>query len=208
MNGKKMITLLAAALLTISLAGAALAETLAPNPGKIDINHLEDRYVTTNIEYKGNGAATLTLLENEQFDGEAVKALKVGDVLQSDGEEIKVETLNWDGPDLRINEGTDKEALLCEAGEGLYERVEENDRVPQLKVGTLDCEILPYVVMLDWVDPVTGDLLENVAVRSGEELVKLLESGDGPSFAVENVHILYDHYNQPTLVWRFYSPAQ
>ena len=208
MNAKKIIVMLAAVILTVAMAGAALAETISPNPGKIDINDLEGRYVTTNIEYKGNGQATLTLLENEQFDAEAVKAIKAGDVLLSGGEEIAVETVAWDGPDLRINADTLNEVLLCDAGKGVFERVMEDDMVPQLTVGTIDWEILPYVVMLDWVDPVTGEMLDDVAVRSGEELVKLLESGDGPSFAVENVHILYDNSNRPMLVWRFYSPAQ
>ena len=208
MNGKKIIALLVGALLMMSAAGAALAETIVPNPGKIDIQHLEDRYITTNIDYTGDGIATLTLLENEQFDAEAIKAIQVGDVVCSDGEEIKVETLNWDGPDLWVNAGTAQEMLICDAGNGVFERVLEDDRVPMLTIGTLEWEILPYVVMLDWVDPVTGETLENLAVRTGDELIELLESGDGPSFAVENVHILYNQYNQPMLVWRFYSPAQ
>ena len=208
MNGKKITALLVAALMTVTAAGAALAETVAPNPGRIDMQHLENRYVTTNIEYKGEGMATLTLLENEQFDGEAVKALKVGDVIHSDGEEIQVNALEWDGPDLFINRGTPQEALLCEAGHGMYERVEEDDRVPKLVVGTMDWEIRSWVVMLDWLDPESGEVLEELAVRNGDDLKDLLEKGDGPSFAVENVHILFDHHNMPMLVWRFYSPAQ
>ena len=207
MNGKKLITLVAALVLCLTVAGAAVAETIAPNPGKIDMNHLENRYVTTNIEYKGNGIATLTLLEDEQFAAETVKAIQVGDVLQSDGEEITVEALEWDGPDLYLNRGTAQEVLLAESGD-IFERVMENDRVPQLKAGTMDVEILPYLVMLDWVDAKTGEMLEQLAVRTGEELLALLESGDGPSFAVENVHVLFDYNNQPQLVWRFYSPDQ
>ena len=208
MKSKKIVALVSVLVLVLAAVGAAVAETVLPNPGKIDLNHLENLYVTTNIEYKGNGIAALTLLENEQFAGDAVRGLKAGDVLCTNGENIQIETLEWDGPDLFINRGTDNEVLLGEAGDGLYERVMEDDRVPQLTVGTREVEILPYVVMLDWVDAKTGEMLDQVAVRSGEELVALLESNDGPSFAVENVHVLYDHYNQPTLVWRFYSPAQ
>lgn len=207
MNGKKLFALLAAALMTFAAAGSAMAATIEANPGKININDLEDRYITTDIDYKGDGIVILTLKENEQFDGEAVKAIQAGDVIRSDGQEIKVDTVTWDGPDLVINAGTAEEARLCDAGDGLYERVEENDRVPQLIIGTMEWEVKPYVTVLDWVDPVTGEVLEDLAVRSGDDLVALLESGDGPSFAVENVHILYDHYNQPFMIWRFYSPA-
>lgn len=208
MNGKKMIALAAAAVMVFAAAGSAMAATIEPNPGKIDINHVENRFITTNIEYKGNGMAELTLLENEQYDAEAVKAIQPGDVIHSAGGDITVQTAEWDGPDLRINAETEEEALLCDEGDGVFERVMEDDFVPQITIGKMECEILPYMVMLDWVDPVDGEMLEQVAVRDGEELVKLLESGEGPSFAVENVHILYDSNNKPMLIWRFYSPAQ
>ena len=151
---------------------------------------------------------TLTLLENEQFSAEAVKAIKAGDVIVSDGEETTVETLEWDGPDLFINRGTEKEMLLTDASHGVFERVMENDRVPKLTIGTLEQEIEPYMIMLDWVDPKTGEVLDDIAVRSGDELKALLESNDGPSFAVENVRMLFDSGNQPCLIWRYYSPAQ
>jgi len=208
MKGKRIIAVLAACVLAVAAAGTALAETVRPNPGKIDIQDLGGRFITTDIEYKGNGMADLTLLENEQFDAEAVKAIQPGDVICSDGEEIKVESLEWDGPDLFINRGTAQEMLLCDNGHGFYERWMEDDRVPQLTVGTITCEILPYMMLLDWVDPVSGELLENLALRSGEDLLTLLERADGPSFAVENVRVLYDDNSQPVLFWRYYSPAQ
>ena len=208
MNGKKIIAMMAAVALTIALVGTAMAATIAPNPGKISMDDLAGRYITTNIEYKGDGMVTLTLLENEQFDGEAIKALQVGDVITSNGGDITVESISWDGPDLFINQGTADEALLSEAGNGLYERYMENDAVPQLTIGTMEWEVKPYVTMLDWVDPITGETLEELAVRDGDGLLELLEKGDGPSFAVENVHIVYDDNAQPMLIWRFYSPAQ
>ena len=205
---KKVIAMAAAAAMSITMIGASLADTIQPLPIKTDIQHLEDHFVTTNIDYKGNGIMTLTLLENEQFSAETVKAIKAGDVIVSDGEETTVETLEWDGPDLFINRGTEKEMLLTDASHGVFERVMENDRVPKLTIGTLEQEIEPYMIMLDWVDPKTGEVLDDIAVRSGDELKALLESNDGPSFAVENVRMLFDSGNQPCLIWRYYSPAQ
>ena len=205
---KKVIAMAAAAAMSVTMIGASLADTIQPLPIKTDIQHLEDHFVTTNIDYKGNGIMTLTLLENEQFSAETVKAIKAGDVIVSDGEETTVETLEWDGPDLFINRGTEKEMLLTDASHGVFERVMENDRVPKLTIGTLEQEIEPYMIMLDWVDPKTGEVLDDIAVRSGDELKALLESNDGPSFAVENVRMLFDNGNQPCLIWRYYSPAQ
>jgi hypothetical protein len=205
---KKVIAMAAAAAMSVTMIGASLADTIQPLPIKTDIQHLEDHFVTTNIDYKGNGIMTLTLLENEQFSAETVKAIKAGDVIVSDGEETTVETLEWDGPDLFINRGTEKEMLLTDASHGVFERLMENDRVPKLTIGTLEQEIEPYMIMLDWVDPKTGEVLDDIAVRSGDELKALLESNDGPSFAVENVRMLFDSGNQPCLIWRYYSPAQ
>lgn len=207
-NKNKIIAMAAAAAMSVTMIGASLADTIQPLPIKTDIQHLEDHFVTTNIDYKGNGIMTLTLLENEQFSAETVKAIKAGDVIVSDGEETTVETLEWDGPDLFINRGTEKEMLLTDASHGVFERVMENDRVPKLTIGTLEQEIEPYMIMLDWVDPKTGEVLDDIAVRSGDELKALLESNDGPSFAVENVRMLFDNGNQPCLIWRYYSPAQ
>ena len=205
---KKVIAMAAAAAMSVTMIGASLADTIQPLPIKTDIQHLEDHFVTTNIDYKGNGIMTLTLLENEQFSAETVKAIKAGDVIVSDGEETTVETLEWDGPDLFINQKKKKEMLLTDASHGVFERVMENDRVPKLTIGTLEQEIEPYMIMLDWVDPKTGEVLDDIAVRSGDELKALLESNDGPSFAVENVRMLFDSGNQPCLIWRYYSPAQ
>ncbi len=207
-NKNKIIAMAAAAAMSVTMIGASLADTIQPLPIKTDIQHLEDHFVTTNIDYKGNGIMTLTLLENEQFSADAVKAIKAGDVIVSDGTETTVETLEWDGPDLFINRGTEKEMLLTDASHGVFERVMENDRVPKLTIGTLEQEIEPYMIMLDWVDPKTGEVLDEIAVRSGDELKALLESNDGPSFAVENVRMLFDNGNQPCLIWRYYSPAQ
>ena len=120
MSGRKLFALLAAALMTFAAAGSAMAATIEANPGKININDLEDRYITTDIDYRGDGVVILTLKENEQFDGEAVKAIQAGDVIRSDGQEIKVDTVTWDGPDLVINVGTAEEARLCDAGDGLF----------------------------------------------------------------------------------------
>lgn len=207
--GKKQFAVLAALLVAVMI-GTASAETIAPLPARIDLDHLCDRFVTTDIEYQGNGIATLTLFEDERFDAEALRALKEGDVIVSDGEETAVVTIEWDGPDLFVNRNTETEMLFCETGDEEFEHVyyQMDDRIPQVKLGSMDQEILPYMTMLDWVDAETGEVLEQVAVRDGEALLKLLEEDNGPSFSVRNVRILYDNNNQPVLIWRYYSPAQ
>lgn len=207
-NGKNIIAILLALLLAVALIGTAAAETISPLPPRFSMDDLEDRYITTDIEYKGNGQATLTLYDTERFDAEAVRALQAGDVIVTEGEEIVIESVTADGPDLIFNQGTELEMRLCDDGKGAYERTVENDMNTQVMVGTIDFEVLPYIVMLDWVDAKTGEPLDELAVRDGEDLLNLLEADDGPSFAVKNVCTLFDNNNQPRLIWRYYSPAQ
>ncbi len=207
MKNRKWIALLTALLMTLALVGAAAAEPLKPLPPRTDINHLDERFITTDLEYKGDGIVTLTLFENERFDANMIKELKEGDSILTDGEEVTINAIEWDGPDLYFNRGTETEMLFCEDPRGFFEHVIENDAVPQVNVGSIDQELLAYITVLDWVDAETGEQLDQVAVRNGEDLKALLESGNGPSFAVKNVKTLFMG-NQPYLIWRFYSPAQ
>ena len=78
---KKLLAISLALVLALTLAAAACAETIQPKPVTIDINHLEDRMVKTDIEYKEGNMMTLTLYENERFDADAIKAVKAGDVI-------------------------------------------------------------------------------------------------------------------------------
>ncbi|MBQ8095401.1 MAG: hypothetical protein IJ242_17745 [Clostridia bacterium] len=207
MKRKTITTLLFVMILMLAVFGTAAGEVITPLQPQIDLSNLNDRFITTNIEYKGNNMMTLTLYENEQFDADAIRSVNIGDIILSDGEELPVKSIEWDGPDLYFNRNTEDEVLFCDTTKGTFERIMEDDMVPQVKLGSLEQEVLPYMVMLDWVDAETGDILDNVAVRNGDELLALLESGNGPSFSVFNVRILYNDY-QPMLIWRFYSPAQ
>jgi hypothetical protein len=211
---KKLIATAAALILALVLSCTAFAEgtTVHPLPVQTNVDELGGRYVTTDIEYKGNSIMELTLYEIERFDGAALKAVKPGDAIESEGETIAVESVEWDGPDLYFNRDTNHEMLFCSPDEEVtFERVirDEDDRNTMVKIGTREQEVLPYMIMLDWVDAETGEPYEDLpALRSGDDLLKLLEKNDGPSFAVKNVKILYNSMNMPDLVWRYYSPAQ
>ena len=196
--------------LALSLAGicAASAETIQAKPVTIDINHLEDRMVKTDIDYKDGNTMTLTLYENERFDAAAIKAVKVGDVIVTDGDEITIESIDADGPDIIFNKGTENEMLFCDAGYDEFEHVMESDYVPWIKLGTMDMEILEYYPILDAIDPITGDILNEYALYRGDKLKELLQNPDAVGFNCKNVDVVYDRNNQPVLIRREFSSAQ
>ena len=205
---KKLLAISLALVLALALVVTASAETIQPKPTTIDINHLEDRMVKTDIEYKEGNMMTLTLYESERFDADAIKAVKAGDVIVTDGEEVAIETVDTDGPDILFNKGKDSEMLFCDAGNGEFEHVMDSDYVPWIKLGSMEMEILEYYPILDAIDPITGDLLEEYAIYRGDKLKELLQDKDAVGFDCKNVDVVYDRNNQPVLMKREFSSAQ
>ena len=205
---KKLFAVSLALALALSLAVTAVAETIQAKPVTIDIDHLENRMVKTDIEYKEGNMMTLTLYENERFDAEAVKAVKAGDVIVTDGEEVAIETIDTDGPDIIFNKGRDNEMLFCDRGNGEFEHVEDSDYVPWIAIGTKDVEILEYYPILDAIDPKTGDILDEYTVYRGDKLKELLQDKDAIGFDCKNTDVVYDWLNQIVLIRREFSSAQ
>ena len=70
---KKLICMMAALALSVAMICTACAETIQAKPVTIDMDHLENRMVKTDIEYKEGDMMTLTLYVPETFDAEAIK---------------------------------------------------------------------------------------------------------------------------------------
>ena len=205
---KRLIRIMITLTLLLAVICTASAETIRPNPVTIDINHLEDRMVKTDIDYKEGNFMTMTLYENERFDAGAVRAARIGDVIMTDGEEIAIESIDADGPDIIFNKDTGNEMLFCDAGNEEFEHVMESDYVPWIKLGTMEMEILEYYPILDMIDPITGDILEEYALYRGDKLKELLQNPDAIGFNCKNVDVVYDRNNQPVLMKREFSSAQ
>ena len=205
---KKLIALSLALILALATVCAASAETVQAKPADIDAANLENRMVKTDIEYKEEDKMLLTLYAPERFDAAAVKAVQPGDVIVTDGEEVTIETVEEDGPDLIFNKGTENEMLFCDAGHDEFERVMENDYVPWIKVAVIELELLEYYPVIDYIDPLTGGILEDPVIYRGDRLMELLKNPEAVTFAVKNVDVVYDRNNMPVLMIRHYSPAQ
>ena len=206
---KRILAVMAVLALALSLAGAVRAEgkTIRPLPVLTDISRLGDRFVTTDIEPAGGNRVTLKLFEKERFDGEDIRALQVGDVIVTDGEEVKVESITVDA-DVWVNKGRNTELRLCENSFGEFERVMENDMVPWIALGSFETELNEYTLFLDWVNPETGEGLDAPAVRDAAFLLRDLPNTETVGYDCKAVKIIYDSSNQPYAIWRFYSPAQ
>ena len=205
---KKLIAVILPLILALALVCAASAETVQAKPVEIDPSNLEGRMVKTDIEYQEGGKMLLTLYAPERYDAAAIRNVHSGDVIVTGGENVKIETVDTDGPDFVFNRGTENEMLFCDAGHDEFEHVMESDYVPWIQLTTLELEQLEYYPIIDYVDSFTGDPLEDPVVYRGDRLMELLKNPDAVSFAVKNVDVVYDRNNMPVLMIRYYSSAQ
>ena len=205
---KKLFAIATVLALALILCAVASAETINAKPAAIDMNNLENRMVRTDIQYKEKGIMTLTLYAPERFDADSIKAVKPGDVIVTDGEEVAITSVDADGPDLIFNKGTDTEMLFCDAGMNEFEHVMENDIVPWINIGSMDQEILQYYPILDMIDPISGEVLDEYTVYRGDKLEELLQNPEAVSFSSKNVDVVYDRNNMITMMMRFYTPWQ
>ena len=205
---KKLIALSLALVLALALVCTASAETIQAKPVEISMDNLEDRMIKTDIEYLEGDKMLLTLYAPERFDAAAIQAVKPGDVIVTDGEEIMIETVDADGPDFVFNKGTENEMLFCDAGHDEFEHVMASDYVPWIKLGNMELEQLEYYPILDYIDPITGEPQDIPAVYYGDKLMELLKNPDAVTFAVKNVDVVYDRNNMPVLMIRYFSSSQ
>ena len=205
---KKLIAISLSLLLVLALVCAACAETVQAKPVEIDSANLEGRMIRTDIEYKEDDRMLLTLYVPERFEAAAVRALQAGDAVVTGGEEVRIETVDTDGPDFVFNKGAENEMLFCDAGHDEFEHVMEDDNVPWIQLTAMELEHLEYYPVIDWIDPITGDVLEDPVVYRGDRLMELLKNPEAVTFAVKNVDVVYDRNNMPVLMVRHYSPAQ
>ena len=205
---KKLIAACLALVLALALACGASAETVQAKPAEIDPANLEGRMVKTDIEYRDGGKMLLTLYAPERFDAAAIRAVQPGDTIVTDGEEVKIETVEADGPDIVFNRGTENEMLFCDAGRDEFEHVMDSDYVPWIQLGTMELEQLEYYPVIDWIDPMTGDILDDPVIYRGDRLMELLKNPDAVTFAAKNVDVVFDRNNMPVLVIRHFSSSQ
>ncbi len=220
MARRKSLALLLALALTLC-ALPALAQTVSPMPATVDPAFLAHREVLANItDYDtSRGDMQVTLLEPVMYSAESIRALAVGDVIVMDGYEYTVENLSFDqdGAFCYINEyedGAPCDLMLYmeNPAAGTYRPLLEGDERIVQPVGTLTLHLPDSIVLLDYIDPETGEPLDMPAMNDVYWLVsKLLAAQrgeDAVGFAACNTYILFDEYEQPCVVRRIYVPWQ
>lgn len=154
------------------------------------------------------------LLTQESFSRDEVLSLAVGDAIYTQGREVKIETLEGMYGYLIIN---DPEYAFTEDSVWLFEQMDGNfgianwDDVSWVTVATLNVPVQDGLLLLDNIDPATGESLYMPTVHSAAEFVDMVKAeteGEGPAFATNNVYAVFDAEGRLAVVERFYVPWQ
>ena len=208
-----VITLLMMILLL--LCSPASADVITAMAIEINPEHLEKtasyaRILGYNAE---TDSLTVELIVPERFSGEEVGALKEGDSICTNGQEILIESISYDDEwcsTLFIN-GWD--VFLIQDRDGNYTAMADEDNCVWIPLAVIECPVRDSMLFLDNVDEETGNALTLPVVHSARELTaRLLEEGTDEAYTVglsaNNVYVVFDGEGNLATIQRFYVPWQ
>ena len=208
----KKISVMIACMFIISLllCSAASAETITAMATEINPEHLEKTASYARILGYDKEANTLTveLIVPEVFSFEDVQALKVGDSIYSGGQEIVIETLDWNegGEVLWINDSAVGLIELSD-GSGDYQAMEEYGDNIWTVLAVIKCPVKDDLLFLDYIDESSGDMKALPFVRTVDEFLDRLENGP-VAFDANNVYVVFDGSGRLASIQRYYVPWQ
>ena len=156
----------------------------------------------------------VALLVPERFDREEVLSLLPGDSVYTQGQEIKVETINKEYGYIIIN---DSEYEFAEGSIWFYEETDGSFAISQwddntwITLAETAFPVTDKLLFLDCINPSSGETLDMPTVHSGAEFLEMLKAeaeGEGPGFDARNVFVAFDADGQLALIERYYVPWQ
>lgn len=203
---KKWIALVLCFLL---LAGSASAEhTVATGLAiELDPENLVSVAFDAKIEGYADGAFTVTILVPERYDPEEISALQVGDGIYTQGREVEIRSISDVDGYLVFNEGAEDEVYLFESVDLNYWIMDVNDNT-WLELATVSVPASEKFILLDGIDPATGEGLLHPTVHNLEGFRELLGTEDDPGFDIYNVEAVTDEEGKMAVIRRLYVPWQ
>lgn len=208
----KKLSLIIALILTLSLllCSAASADVITALATEINPEHLEKVASYARILGYNEESNTLTveLIVPEIFSWEDVEALKVGDSIYTDGQEVVIESIlgsDWEGL-FQINDG---DIFLTKPfdGNGDYATVTDYGDYIWNVLAVIECPVTENLLFLDYINEDDGGMRTLPFVRTLEEFLDRLENGP-IAFDENNVHVVFDGEGNLAVIHRFYVPWQ
>ena len=156
---------------------------------------------------------TIELIVPERYDPEEILALKPGDAIYTQGQEVDIKTISENSGYIVLNEG---DYEFSEGSVWLFEGIDMNYWIADyhdnswILLDTVHMPVSDHLLFLDEINPSTGETLLQPSVYSGKEFLEMLnaEKDEGPGFAANNVTVVFDGTGALALIRRFYVPWQ
>ena len=213
-NMKKLFFVFALILtLSLCLCSSASAATLFPMPPEINPEHLEKTacYARITKYDEEKNALIVELMAREVFTYEEMMSLQAGDSIYTGGEEILIHSFtptDWCSVIL-INDG---DVFFFEAQDGYCRMVDANCYLWNV-VAVIECPVKDDLLLLDYVNDNTGDMLDLPIVLTAQELTDKMLAEQASDryhigFAADNVSVVFDGEGDLAVIRRFYVPWQ
>lgn len=212
---KKCFACLLAALLLFSAASAQTITAMATEP-YMETYALYMCYARIHDYDSKTNMLEVELITPEVFDKEEVENLSVGDGIFTDGQEVVISAIeNVDGY-IVINRGdypfSDDSVWLAPDFSGNYRSICYDD-ITWMEMARIEIPVTDDLLLLDMIDPETGEPLERAAVHSAAEFLRIKAdeengSSGGPGFCTNNVMVVFGKDGQLSIIQRYYVPWQ
>ena len=162
------------------------------------------RYIARLTDYNAeNNTVQAEVMQEILLDREEVDNLQAGDTLAIGDETITVDTLEKDEDGVLVNNET---YLSYAGGTDVYAFFYEHAYMET--IATLTLAVPDNLVFLDYIDPATGEMLDEATEHTGAEFAAMMTEEETVDFASDNVYVSFDENGEMTTVERFYTPWQ
>ena len=207
---KKLFVVLLLLVLAVSAASADTITAVASEP-----------YMETYAKYaccarihdydSKTGMLEVELIMPEIFDGEDVKGLQPGDAIYTGGQEVVIETITEEDGYIILNKGdypfSEGSVWLKADLDGNYRPMNYEDYT-WLEMARLEVPVTERLLLLDYIDPSSGLMLEKPTVHSAAEFLAMKDDKADPGFDVNNVIAVLDENGDLAVIERYYVPWQ
>ena len=198
--------------LPLLLCPLATADTITALATEINPEHLEKTASYARILGYNEESNTLTveLITPECFSGEEVEALKKGDSIYTGGQEVLIESIEYDDDWCSAVFFNDKKYFMCQKRDGRYTMMADEDNCVWTVIAVIECPVRDSLLFLDYIDEETGKAMTLPVVHTAHELmVRLLEEDTAEAYtmglAANNVYVVFDEAGQLATIQRYYD---
>ena len=211
---KRLLTFVLFVSVLSLMCSAAFATTIRPLETQFDHIGQTSFYARILAYNEDSDTLTVELIAPETFAADEVEALKAGDSIYTNGQEILIESIEciqWGV--YAINEVDEPNYVCLVMDEAYNYKAEDYGDFSWHTLSQIECPVQETLLFLDYIDDQTGNPLTLPVVHTARELTdEMLGIGPYEAFTAgltcNNVYVTFDDAGNLATIHRFYVPWQ